>query len=154
MNRACAEFLQVSQEDVAGRRFEDLVGKDAFAVLKPYIDQALQGHFVDFEAEIPYRVAGPRYMRGTYTPDVDERGKVAGWIASTTARTVRALILKVVAVEFEGRAALAVRCTECGAHGPPEHSDDPKHANFGWPSAHGPDSCREVARMKEKELQQ
>lgn len=89
MNRACAEFLQVSQEDVAGRRFEDVVGRDAYAVLAPYIEKVLQGQSVEFEEEIPYAVAGPRFMRGSYTPDIDERGKVAGWIASVSDITAR-----------------------------------------------------------------
>jgi PAS domain S-box-containing protein len=89
MNRACAEFLQVSQEEVAGRRFEDVVGKAAYAVLAPYIEQVLQGKAVDFEALVPYAAAGLRFMRATYTPDVDERGKVVGWIASLSDITAR-----------------------------------------------------------------
>jgi len=40
--------------------------------------------------------------------------------------------LEVVPVEFEARPALAVRCKECGALGPPSHGDDPKHAVFAW----------------------
>jgi len=39
---------------------------------------------------------------------------------------------EVVRVEFDGAPALAVRCKECGACGPPDHGDDPKHAIFGW----------------------
>jgi uncharacterized Zn finger protein len=40
--------------------------------------------------------------------------------------------LEVVSVEFEQRPALAVRCRECGAIGPPSHSKDPKNAVFAW----------------------
>ena len=35
-------------------------------------------------------------------------------------------------IKYEGGSALAVRCNECGAFGPPSHSDDPKHAIFAW----------------------
>jgi len=35
--------------------------------------------------------------------------------------------LEVIAIEQDPN-ALAVRCKECGAYGPPAHSDDPKHA--------------------------
>jgi hypothetical protein len=38
----------------------------------------------------------------------------------------------VVIVEYEQRPALAVRWRECGAIGPPSHSDDPKHAVHSW----------------------
>jgi PAS domain S-box-containing protein len=81
-NRACAEFLQVEQEKIAGKRFEEVVGKEAFAALSPYIEQVLRGQPVEFEAEVPYAAAGLRFMRATYTPDVDERGVVVGWLAS------------------------------------------------------------------------
>jgi hypothetical protein len=40
-------------------------------------------------------------------------------------------------VTFEGRAAVAVRCKECGAFGPPSHGEDPKHAIFGWNQRQG-----------------
>jgi uncharacterized Zn finger protein len=36
--------------------------------------------------------------------------------------------LEVVPVTFEGSASLAVHCNECGAFGPPSHTDEPKHA--------------------------
>ena len=41
--------------------------------------------------------------------------------------------LEVAQVEFEQRPALAVRCRECGAAGPPSHSTDPPdHAVSAW----------------------
>jgi len=44
--------------------------------------------------------------------------------------------LEVVPVQFEGGPALAVCCKECGAFGPPSHSDDlsddPEHAIAAW----------------------
>lgn len=82
MNRAYAEFLQVSQEGAAGLSFKEAVGQEAYEVLAPLIERVLEGNPVEFEAEIPYAVAGRRFMRATYTPDVDERGNVVGWIAS------------------------------------------------------------------------
>jgi Lar family restriction alleviation protein len=38
----------------------------------------------------------------------------------------------VAAVEYEQRPAFAVCCRECGAMGPPSHSDDPAHAVATW----------------------
>jgi hypothetical protein len=43
--------------------------------------------------------------------------------------------LEVVPLTFEGRAALAVRGSECVAHGLPEHIDEPTHAISGGISA-------------------
>jgi len=40
--------------------------------------------------------------------------------------------LEVVGVEFERAPALAVRCKECGAFGPPSDSHEPQHAIAAW----------------------
>ena len=45
---------------------------------------------------------------------------------------LRDAVLEVVRVEFELRGALAVRCKECGASGPPSHTADPQHAVSAW----------------------
>jgi PAS domain S-box-containing protein len=89
VNRACAEFFRTTPEELAGRRFEDVVGHEAYEVLAPHIEEVLRGRPVDFEAEVPYAIAGRRYMRATYMPDVDEAGEVVGWIASLSDITAK-----------------------------------------------------------------
>ena len=52
--------------------------------LKPSIDRALAGREASFEALIPYRKGGPRYVHGTYVPDFGADGRVRGYYGLTS----------------------------------------------------------------------
>jgi PAS domain S-box-containing protein len=89
VNRAGQEFLGRKQEDIVGRRIVDVLGDDALRRIRPYIDRVLAGEDVEFEIEIPYPVAGNRFMHVQYTPDRDDDGHVVGWFATLTDISVR-----------------------------------------------------------------
>lgn len=88
-NRAAAAQFNLTPTQVIGRPIADVMGEQTFAVIKPYIDQVLQGQAVEFEAELPYLGAGPRWVRVNYVPERDETGEVVGWIASIVDITER-----------------------------------------------------------------
>jgi PAS domain S-box-containing protein len=66
-NRACADFFGRPAEDIVGRTILELLGNQAYATIAPYIDRVLGGEPVDFEIDIPYAHAGPRFMRAVHT---------------------------------------------------------------------------------------
>jgi PAS domain S-box-containing protein len=89
VNRAYAELLGHTFDQVAGKPIGEILLPAAYEALRPYMEQVLQGHRVEYEAEITYPRAGQRYMRVVYMPDRDPQGIVRGWIASLTDLTER-----------------------------------------------------------------
>lgn len=89
VNRACAAFFGRPAEDIVGKAIPEILGDEAYATIRPYIDRVLSGEPVDFDIEIPYAHAGQRFMRALYTPDRGEHGDVIGWIATVTDITER-----------------------------------------------------------------
>jgi PAS domain S-box-containing protein len=82
VNRAYAERFGLEPEQIIGRRIADIIGEEALAVIQPYIDRVLAGETLSYEAEVPYAIAGTRYMRIAYAPDISSVGAVQGWLAA------------------------------------------------------------------------
>ncbi len=71
-------------EEFVGRTVRDVIGDVAYATVAPHVRAALAGRLVTFESELTYRDGKPRYVRGTYVPDVGEDGRVRGFVAHVT----------------------------------------------------------------------
>jgi PAS domain S-box-containing protein len=82
VNRPCAERLGLSTEDMVGRSISEILGEGGYAVIEPHVKKVLAGTPVTFEAEVPYRHVGPRYIRAAYVPEVDAKGDVVGFVAA------------------------------------------------------------------------
>ncbi len=84
------------RETLLGRTLHETIGDAAYAVVAPYLAEALRGKRVDFEAEIPYKT-GSRWMTVTYVPELDAAGAVRSFVAvvyDTTDRKGAELILQ------------------------------------------------------------
>lgn len=83
-------FISQAHADVTGRKPDEVVGKtmrevmgdETFNEILPFIEEVLQGKRVEFEREFRFPKIGPRFLRVAYTPEFDEQGAVAGWIAT------------------------------------------------------------------------
>ncbi len=82
VSRTYAEMLGREPADIAGRPIVEIMGKEGFETIRPYIEAVLQGRRVEYEGDVPLNVAGVRSLRVTYTPDIDDLGRVQGWVAS------------------------------------------------------------------------
>ncbi len=89
VNRAYAAMLDLTPTQIIGRPILDIIGAEGFAAIRPYVDTVLQGRPVEFEAEIPFKRVGSRFIRVFYMPDKDEHGQVHGWVASINDITER-----------------------------------------------------------------
>lgn len=69
-------------DDAIGLRISDIMGEDAFAILREYVDAALAGKAQQVEVKMPSAHAGDEYMQMMYVPERDERGQVRGLIAA------------------------------------------------------------------------
>ena len=58
----------------------EVLGDEAFQVIKPFLDRALAGETITYERQLPYR-AGARWVQATYVPHVGMDGRVLGLVA-------------------------------------------------------------------------
>jgi PAS domain S-box-containing protein len=82
VNRAYANMLGRTPEQVAGRPIREIMGDEAYQRILPYIETVLQGRTVEYEEEITYEGVGPRFLRVAYVPEIDPQGDIVGWVAS------------------------------------------------------------------------
>lgn len=64
-----------------GKRMEEVVGGDVYRTISRYVDAALEGRTVMYQAEIPYRDGDARFVEATYVPDHAGNGRVRGFFA-------------------------------------------------------------------------
>jgi PAS domain S-box-containing protein len=81
-NPAYAKVAGVPLEQIVGRSIAEVMGEEAFATVRPYIERALQGERVEYEVELPWAARGPKWTHFVYTPCRENDGTISGWIAS------------------------------------------------------------------------
>jgi PAS domain S-box-containing protein len=65
-----------------GRHISEVIGADAFAMVKPHLERALQGEATRFEMLLPYDDSTPRHVQVTYMPDQQADGSIGGVVAT------------------------------------------------------------------------
>ncbi len=79
-NKLYQSWFGKAPEEVVGRHMRDVLGREAFEVVRPRLERAMQGTRVFFEQSIPY-ASGPREVAVHYIPDVGIDGTVRGCFA-------------------------------------------------------------------------
>jgi PAS domain S-box-containing protein len=82
VNKTYADRFGFRPEDVIGKRIPEIVGEQAFAVIRQYVDAALAGNPQEHEVRVPSGRSGERHMHMVYVPERDEQGHVRGLIAA------------------------------------------------------------------------
>jgi PAS domain S-box-containing protein len=80
-NRAYFEWFGYEPSHVVGKTLEEVLGREALESVRPHVERALSGTPATFEHWIPYTQGGPRYVRGSYQPDIADDGTVRGFFA-------------------------------------------------------------------------
>jgi len=80
-NHAYETWFGHPRGELVGRHMRDVLGEAAWTAIRPHVEAALAGRAVTYEAEVPYRDGGPRWILATYTPDVSGDGAVRGVVA-------------------------------------------------------------------------
>jgi len=80
-NAKYEEWFGISLDRIIGRTLADVLGQDAFAILKPLADRALAAERISIESQVPYVHGGRRDVHIDYLPDRDETGRVRGYYA-------------------------------------------------------------------------
>lgn len=83
-NQTYHEWFGLAPEQVVGKKVREVFGVEAYEIVGPHVRRVLNGEDVSFETEIKYPSGPTRFVHVSYTPDIDENGKVRGYFALTT----------------------------------------------------------------------
>jgi PAS domain S-box-containing protein len=89
VNKAYENWYGLLREEIYGRHIKEVLGERGYQVLQGYVEGVLSGKQITYEALVPYKSGGTRYISAIYVPDFDERGKVKGFFALVTDITER-----------------------------------------------------------------
>lgn len=81
VNNAYAALVGRPIDQVIGHSLADVIGEKGLAGIRPYIEQVLQGHRVEFEADLPLE-SGIVHVYVIYEPDRNAAGEIIGWVGS------------------------------------------------------------------------
>jgi PAS domain S-box-containing protein len=79
-NKLYETWFGIPAVEVKGRHLREVLGIEAYELLRPRLERAFRGERVFFEADIPY-VRGTREVAVHYIPDLAEDGAVRGCFA-------------------------------------------------------------------------
>lgn len=77
------------KSQILGQHLEDVLGIPAYNTIRPYLERALSGETVTYEAVVPYQDGGTRCIEATYIPQRTEQGPVSGFVALVVDTTAR-----------------------------------------------------------------
>jgi PAS domain S-box-containing protein len=78
-NKRCEEAHGLTQEQIVGRRVQEIISETEYRSISPHIDTALSGQPVEFDTTINFRRLGTRFIHVSYVPDIDNDGEVRGF---------------------------------------------------------------------------
>lgn len=78
VNAAFCRYYGVAQHEVVGRHAAEVIGEARFAKLRPFVQRALAGETISYDAEIVFPSLGLRRIQIAYTPNVAPDGRVVG----------------------------------------------------------------------------
>src|SRR5215510_5526311 len=81
VNQVYADWIRRPLNEIVHRPILEVLGKNAFEVLLPHFNRVLAGENVHYEQEVNFRGIGPRWISADYTPTLDAKGNVDGWLA-------------------------------------------------------------------------
>jgi len=82
VSKSYADRFGLVPEEIVGKRAVDVLGKEAYSKIQPFIEKVLAGSPVEFEVEVPFKNIGNQHIRCAYMPEFDDHNKVVGWVAA------------------------------------------------------------------------
>jgi PAS domain S-box-containing protein len=79
-----AAWMGGTQEEIAGRLILDVIGREAYETILPYMEKVLSGDREEYEAQVNYIGVGLRWIHAVYVPTKGADHKVNGWIEVVT----------------------------------------------------------------------
>jgi len=89
VNRAYESWFGRTPGEIQGKTVWEVLGDEVYETIRPWLDRALAGVRVTYEARLPFKDGGPRWVEASYVPDLGPDGRVAGLFALVTDITPR-----------------------------------------------------------------
>ena len=89
VNQTYEKWFGVSREQLIGKSIREVIGEQAYCRAYNYIERALGGETVTYEAVLPYKNNQTRVVSARLVPDCDEQARVRGYYALITDITER-----------------------------------------------------------------
>jgi PAS domain S-box-containing protein len=83
-NEAYLRWFGREVKSLPGLHMRQVVGEEAWGVLRPHVERAVAGEEVTFERKMVYGATHIRDVRASYVPDHDADGRVRGFVALVT----------------------------------------------------------------------
>ena len=81
VNKGYEDWFGHTRAEIQGRTLREVLGEEAFEAIREHVAAALAGQPVGYEAVVPYREGGPRYVEARYMPHRGPDGEVLGFYA-------------------------------------------------------------------------
>ncbi|MCD2450223.1 PAS domain S-box protein [Methylicorpusculum oleiharenae] len=78
VNATYENWFNITADQIVGKKAQDIIGKEAWRIVQPYLERTRAGDTVNFDQQIPYGNGKPRWVHATYIPYKDSSGKVKG----------------------------------------------------------------------------
>ena len=88
-NRNYESWFGYARNEITGKHMSEVLGSAAWEKIRPRIEATLAGQKVSYEDLLPYKDAGVRWVKVTYTPLRDKTGEVQGLAVLVTDITER-----------------------------------------------------------------
>ncbi|MEH1844789.1 MAG: AAA family ATPase [Nostoc sp.] len=82
-NRTYEEWYGCSRDEILGKQVREVISEAAYQIIEPYINRALAGQIITYEAEVPLPL-GKKYIAVTSIPDFDLNAQVRGYYGLIT----------------------------------------------------------------------
>ncbi len=77
-NQAYRDWFGIDPDEIQGKHAREVLGEEAFRSIQPYAQRALRGERVEYEALVPFKSGGSKWVATNYVPDVGKDGTIAG----------------------------------------------------------------------------
>jgi len=84
VNKQYEEWFGIPKTDILGKHYRDIIGEATYELIKDRVEAVLSGNRVYYEAHIPYKHGGARWVDANYVPDTDDQGVVKGFYVLVT----------------------------------------------------------------------
>ena len=81
VNKKYEQIFGLPVESIPGKHVREVLGETVWPVVCPYMERALAGEQITYEADLRLRDSEPRWMRISYTPGRDANGDVSGFVS-------------------------------------------------------------------------
>ena len=79
VNKTYEDWYNISRTEIIGKHVRDIIGEEAFKLIEPHINTALEGEPVKFETRLPTQDDSERYILARYIPHNDDSDSAAGF---------------------------------------------------------------------------